>query len=233
MKVSFGKIMTGTPIGGRVATVANPLRCAVLISGAGSGMQALVKAQQHHGLSHTTSVVISNRSEAGGVQLAEELGVEVKLVLPPKGTENTRAAHEDLIMEILEQYDIEFVVLSGYMRLLSPHLLESWRGRVVNIHPSYLPHFPGAHAHRDVLVSGAKLTGCTVHMVDEGMDSGTILAQEIVPVLSGDDEVSLSNRVKVEEHRLYPRVLSWIAQGFVTMKSGKVHLDVPQVLHND
>ncbi|MDG1552497.1 MAG: formyltransferase family protein, partial [Candidatus Poseidonia sp.] len=106
-------------------------------------------------------------------------------------------------------------------------------GRIVNIHPSYLPHFPGAHAHRDVLASGARLTGCTVHMVDEGMDSGVVLAQETVPVLGSDDESSLSNRVKVEEHRLYPRVLSWIAQGFVTMKSGKVHLDVPQVPQDD
>ena len=225
--------MTGTPVGGRVATALNPLRCAVLISGAGSGMEALVKAQQNQGLSHTTSVVISNRSEAGGVQLAKSLGVDVELVLLPKDTDATRAAHEDLIMEILDKYDIEFVILSGYMRLLSPHLLESWGGRIVNIHPSYLPHFPGAHAHRDVLASGAKLTGCTVHMVDEGMDSGFVLAQEAVPVLSGDDETTLSNRVKVEEHRLYPQVLSWIAQGFVTMKSGKVHLDVPQLLHND
>ncbi|MDG1538615.1 MAG: phosphoribosylglycinamide formyltransferase [Candidatus Poseidonia sp.] len=225
--------MTGTPVGGRVATAANPLRCAVLISGSGSGMEAMVKAQQQHDLFHTTSVVISNRSEAGGIQLAKKLGVKVELVLPPNDAENTRTSHEDLIMQILQQYDIEFVVLSGYMRLLSPHILESWGGRIVNIHPSYLPHFPGAHAHRDVLASGARLTGCTVHMVDEGMDSGVVLAQETVPVLSSDDESSLSNRVKVEEHRLYPRVLSWIAQGFVTIKSGKVHLDVPQVPQND
>jgi phosphoribosylglycinamide formyltransferase-1 len=233
MKVSFGKIMTGTPVGGRVATAGNPLRCAVLISGAGSGMQALVKAQQQDNLLHQTSVVISNRSEAGGIQLAHQLGVEVELVLPSKDAENTRVAHEEAIMEVLERHDIEFVVLSGYMRLLSPHFLERWGGRIVNIHPSYLPHFPGAHAHRDVIASGAKLTGCTVHMVDEGMDTGAVLAQETVPVLNGDDEISLSNRVKVEEHRLYPQVLNWIAQGYVTMKSGRVHVDVPQSPQND
>ena len=225
--------MTGTPVGGRVATAGNPLRCAVLISGSGSGMQALVRAQQQDKLLHATSVVISNRSEAGGIQLAHQLGVAVELVLPSKDAENTRVAHEEALMEVLEQYDIEFVVLSGYMRLLSPHFLERWGGRIVNIHPSYLPHFPGAHAHRDVLASGAKLTGCTVHMVDEGMDSGAVLAQETVPVLKGDGETSLSNRVKVEEHRLYPQVLSWVAQGFVTMKSGIVHVDVPQSPQND
>ena len=170
--------MTGTPVGGRVATSDNPLRCAVLISGAGSGMQALVKAQQQDNLLHQTSVVISNRSEAGGIQLAHQLGVEVELVLPPKSTENTRVAHEQAIMEVLERHDIEFVVLSGYMRILSPNFLSRWGGRIVNIHPSYLPHFPGAHAHRDVIASGAKLTGCTVHMVDEGMDTGAVLAKK-------------------------------------------------------
>ncbi|MDG1552517.1 MAG: formyltransferase family protein, partial [Candidatus Poseidonia sp.] len=104
--------MTGTPVGGRVATAANPLRCAVLISGSGSGMEAMVKAQQQHDLFHTTSVVISNRSEAGGIQLAKKLGVKVELVLPPNDAENTRTSHEDLIMQIFQQYDIEFVVLS-------------------------------------------------------------------------------------------------------------------------
>ena len=225
--------MTGTPVGGRVAKADNPLRCAILIPGAGSGMQALVKAQQQDNLLHQTVVVLSNRSEAGGIQLAHQLGVEVEVVLPPKGAENTRVAHEQAIMEVLERHDIEFVVLSGYMRLLSPNFLSTWGGRIVNIHPSYLPHFPGAHAHRDVIASGAKLTGCTVHMVDEGMDTGAVLAQETVPVLNGDDEISLSNRVKVEEHRLYPQVLNWIAQGYVTMKSGIVHVDVPQSPQND
>lgn len=112
---------------------------------------------------------------------------------------------------------MELIVLAGYMRLLSPVMLERWGGRIVNIHPSLLPHFPGAHAHRDVLAAGATISGCTVHMVDEGMDTGAVLAQACVPVFQNDTEASLSERVKVEEHRLYPQVLTWIAEGRVVL----------------
>ena len=221
--------MRATPVGGRVATPASPLRCAVLISGGGSGMKALVASQQKLNPAHTTSVVISNRPEAGGIELAEALGINVEIVpVPTEVGASQRTMHEDAIMAVLEQHNIEFVVLSGYMRLLSPHILSAWAGRIVNIHPSYLPHFPGAHAHRDVLAASSPLTGCTVHMVDEGMDTGAIIAQSTVPVLRGDDEHSLSERVKVEEHRLYPQVLNWIAQGYVTIEDGTAHLDVPQ-----
>lgn len=223
--------MGGVPVGGRVATVATPLRCAVLISGSGSGMQALVKAQQEQNLRHTTAVVISNRPEAGGIKLAKKLGIDVEIIVPsPDEGMNLRTSHEDAIMEVLDRYNIEFVVLSGYMRLLSSHILASWGGRIVNIHPSYLPHFPGAHAHKDVLAAGVKLTGCTVHMVDEGMDTGPILAQATVPVLRGDDEQSLSERVKVEEHRLYPQVLTWLSKGYITVEQGQVHLEIPEAV---
>lgn len=228
MKAGFGENMSAMPVGGRVATPASPLRCAVLISGSGSGMQALVVSQQNAKRSHTTSVVISNRPDAGGIKLAQALGVDVEIVpLPTEAGAGQRTVHEDAIMAVLERHNVEFLVLCGYMRLFSPHILSKWGGRIVNIHPSYLPHFPGAHAHRDVLSSGAQLTGCTVHMVDEGMDTGPILAQTTVPVLRGDNEQTLSERVKIEEHRLYPRVLDWIAEGNVTIKDGTAHLDIP------
>ena len=209
----------------RVATPANPLRCAVLLSGSGSGMQALVEYQQGRGAAHRTAVVISNRVDAGGVERAQHLSIPVEVLPhPTPSTEGGRVVHESQIMDVLETYDVEWVVLSGYMRLLSPHFLQRWEGRIVNIHPSLLPKFPGAHAHRDVLASDVEVTGCTVHLGDEGMDTGQILAQAMVPVLAGDTEALLTQRVKVEEHRLYPEVLTWIAAGHLHREGGPMNV---------
>ena len=199
-----------------MASSTSPLRCAVFISGSGSGMEALVRAQNRHGLPHKTAVVVSNRSSVEGLARAEKLGIPTLVV--ERTSEDrllSREEHEAEVMKQLIPYDVEFIVLSGYMRLLSPTFLSAWEHRVVNIHPSLLPNFPGAHAHRDVLAAGVNLSGCTVHLVDEGMDTGAIIAQCPVPVFSDDDETSLSQRVKNEEHRLYPRVLTWIAEGRV------------------
>ena len=179
-------------------------------------MEAMIKAQRRLGLPHETSVVVSNRASVEGLERAEKLGVPTLVV--ERGTGEAALSREEHEMKLLDQlapYNVEFIVLSGYMRLLSPVFLAEWEHRVVNIHPSLLPNFPGAHAHRDVLAANARLSGCTVHLVDEGMDTGAILAQSPVPVFSDDDEHSLSQRVKTEEHRLYPRVLTWIAEGRV------------------
>lgn len=188
-------------------------------------MEALVLAQRTHHPLHQTVVVVSNRAEVKGVARAKRLGVPVEVVEQVNdGHRRSRAEHEEEILHRLEQYDVELIVLSGYMRLLSPTFLAAWQGRVVNIHPSLLPHFPGAHAHRDVLVSGTTVSGCTVHLVDEGMDTGAIIAQRIVPVFEEDDEATLSDRVKVEEHRLYPEVLTMIAEGRVLLKGTEVEV---------
>jgi phosphoribosylglycinamide formyltransferase-1 len=141
-----------------------------------------------------------------------------------EGQRRSREAHEEEILHRLKRYDVELIVLSGYMRLLSPTFLAAWQGRVINIHPSLLPHFPGALAHRDVLASGTAVSGCTVHLVDEGMDTGAIIAQRIVPVFAGDDEAALGARVKVEEHRLYPEVLTMVAEGRVVLKGTEVEV---------
>ena len=203
----------------RVATPEEPLRCAVLISGSGSGMEALVLAQRARGLRHRTVLVLSNRPDAPGLQRAEALDVPAEVVghRTAVGERMQREQHETAVLERLKAFDAEIVVLAGYMRLLSASFLERWGRPVINIHPSLLPHFPGAHAHRDVLASGTSLTGCTVHVVDEGMDTGALLAQACAPVFAGDDEAQLSRRVKVEEHRLYPEVLTWIAEGRVQL----------------
>ena len=203
-------------VGGRVASSTAPLRCAVFISGSGSGMEALVLAQRRFNLPHETAVVVSNHASVEGLKRAEKLGLPTVVVERSSGSRTlTREEHEAEVLEQLAPYDVEFIVLSGYMRLLSPVFLSQWEHRVVNIQTSLLQKFPGAHAHRDVLDANAKLSGCTVHLVDEGMDTGAILAQSLVHVFSDDDESSLGQRVKHEEHRLYPRVLTWIAEGRV------------------
>jgi len=197
-------------------------------------MEALVLAQRTCHPLHETVVVVSNRAEVEGVARATRLGVPVEVVEQAHdGHRRSRAEHEEEILHRLEQYDVELIVLSGYMRLLSPTFLGAWQGQVINIHPSLLPHFPGAHAHRDVLASGTAVSGCTVHLVDEGMDTGTIIAQRIVPVFAEDDEATLSNRVKVEEHRLYPEVLTMIAEGRVVLKGTEVEVRDGQGLRVD
>ena len=197
-------------------------------------MEALVLAQRTRHPLHQTVVVVSNRAEVEGVVRAKRLGVPVEVVEQAHdGHRRSRAEHEEEILHRLEQYDVELIVLSGYMRLLSPTFLAAWQGRVVNIHPSLLPHFPGAHAHRDVLVSGTTGSGCTGQLVDEGMDTGAIIAQRIVPVFAEDDEAALSERVKVEEHRLYPEVLTMVAEGRVILKGTEVEVRDGQGLRVD
>ena len=186
-------------------------------------MEALVQAQRTQNLLHQTVVVVANKSGIEGLERAQRLGVPTLVVEQNhEGRLRSREEHEAEILHQIADYNVEMVVLSGYMRLLSPLFLSDWANRVVNIHPSFLPHFPGAHAHRDVLASQTTITGCTVHLVDEGMDTGAILAQRPVPVFTDDDEATLGARVKVEEHRLYPQVLTWIAEGRVHLIDGVV-----------
>ena len=186
-------------------------------------MEALVQAQRTQNLLHQTVVVVANKSGIEGLERAQRLGVPTLVVEQNhEGRPRSREEHEAEILHQIADYNVEMVVLSGYMRLLSPLFLSDWANRVVNIHPSFLPHFPGAHAHRDVLASQTTITGCTVHLVDEGMDTGAILAQRPVPVFTDDDEATLGARVKVEEHRLYPQVLTWIAEGRVHLIDGVV-----------
>lgn len=127
--------------------------------------------------------------------------------------EKRRLDHESRIIERLEKYDVELIVLSGYMRLLSKNFVDRFYPRIVNIHPSLLPAFPGADAHAEVLKTGVKVSGCTVHLVDDGMDTGTILAQRRVPVFETDERSQLARRIQVEEHRLYPSVIDLICSG--------------------
>jgi phosphoribosylglycinamide formyltransferase-1 len=199
----------------RRGAVEDPLRLAVLISGSGSGMEALIRHQQNKDCLHVTNVVISDRADADGLSKAEALGVTAVAVPLPdiEDREERRLAHEREVSEVLSDYGVEAVILSGYMRLLTPSFVKPWAGRILNIHPSLLPEFPGAHAHRDVIAAGVEKSGCTVHFVDSGMDTGPIIAQAEVEISSDDDENSLAEKVKQKEHILYPSVIDMFSEG--------------------
>ncbi len=202
----------------RAGTEEDPVRLAVLISGGGSGLAALLRYQQTPRC-HRTVLVLADKVEAGGLQHGRGAGItSIGTPLPMQVEKSERrVAHERLVNAELEAADVELVVLSGYMRILTPWFVRRWKGRLVNIHPSLLPDFPGAHAHRDALAAGVNVTGCTVHLVDEGMDSGPILAQMEVEVRPDDDEGDLQERVKRVEHVLYPDVLDRLCSGLISL----------------
>ncbi len=203
----------------RAASLEDPMRIAVLISGGGSGLEALLRNQNDEQRCHRTVIVLSDREDAGGIVHGTSRGIPSKGIPIPNTppVSERRIAHERLIQDELESSGAELVVLSGYMRILTPWFVGIWKGRLVNIHPSLLPDFPGPHPHRDVLSAGINTTGCTVHLVDEGVDSGPILAQRTVPVYPDDDERSLQERVKKAEHVLYPEVLELLCSGGVSL----------------
>ena len=165
-------------------------------------------------------MVIADSENAGGLEHGRGAGITTMGIPLPKGRQSTqrRLAHESLILRQLKSSGVELVVLSGYMRILTPSFVSIWKGRLLNIHPSLLPDFPGAHAHRDALAAGVQTTGCTVHLVDEGVDSGPILAQREVPILPDDDEESLQDRVKKVEHSLYPEIIDLFCSGGVSLE---------------
>jgi phosphoribosylglycinamide formyltransferase 1 len=187
-------------------------RAAVLISGRGSNMAALIDAARQPSYPVEIALVLSNRPEAAGLALARDAGITARAIdHRPFGRD--RAAHEAEINTALAAAAIEIVCLAGYLRLLTPLLVGAWRGRMLNIHPSLLPAFPGLHTHARALAAGVKLHGCTVHLVTEQMDEGPILAQAAVPVLDGDTEDTLADRVLVQEHVIYPAALAAFASG--------------------
>lgn len=201
----------------RTGTPEDPLRLGVLISGSGSGMEALLLHQKSTACLHVTNVVISDRPDVAGLEKAQAHGVTSVVVPLPdvKDKGERRKLHEDEVNEVLVDYGVEAIILSGYMRILTPSFVRPWAGRLLNIHPSLLPDFPGAHAHRDAIAAGVSKSGCTVHFVDSGMDTGPIIAQEKVAVLPTDDEDSLAEKVKLKEHSLYPAVIDLLASGSV------------------
>jgi phosphoribosylglycinamide formyltransferase-1 len=199
----------------KVGTFDNPLRIAVFFSGSGTGMNALLNHQNNAKCIHKTVLCVTDKEDAGGIQYAErhDVPVLVETLDTSLPREERRREHEQRITKQLDEVDIDLIVLSGYMRLLSPDFVEKYFPKIINIHPSLLPAFPGKDAHTDVLASGVLVSGCTVHVVDAGMDTGPILAQRRVPVFSTDTRSQLAKRIQVEEHRLYPEVIDSICAG--------------------
>lgn len=187
-------------------------RVAVLISGRGSNMAALLDVARDPDYPAEIVLVVSNRPQAPGLALAAEAGLET-LPVDHRRFGKDRASHEAAIDAALRRAGVEIVCLAGYMRLLTPFFVRAWRGRMLNIHPSLLPAFPGLHTHERALTAGAKLHGCTVHLVTEAMDEGPILAQAAVPVLPDDDADRLAARVLAQEHVIYPLALRVFAEG--------------------
>lgn len=201
-------------------------RVGILISGRGSNMLSLVDAARGDDFPAEIAVVLSNREEAGGLSLARAAGIAAQAV-PHRAFGRDRAGHETALIAALDAAGVEVVCLAGYMRLFTPVMVGRYGGRMLNIHPSLLPSFPGVDTHARALAAGVKLHGCTVHLVTEGMDEGPILAQAAVPVLPGDSEAGLAARVLAQEHILYPLALRRFLGGGSSLPAADAHLRNP------
>ncbi len=207
------------------------IRIAVLASGSGSNLQALLDACAAGRIDGRVAVVACNVPGALALERARAAGVPTEL-LPSKGIAD-RAAYDAALVERLAAHRPDLVCLAGWMRLVTPGFLRAFgptpatRGcpRVMNVHPGLLPSFPGLHAQRQAVAYGARFAGATVHFVDEGTDTGPIIAQAVVPVLDGDDDAALARRILAEEHRLYPKAVSWFAAGRLALAGRRVTVD--------
>ena len=188
-------------------------KVAVLISGRGSNMEALVRAAKVEGCPFEIALVLANKPDAGGLATAAAEGIEA-LCVDQKPFGKDREAHERAIDAALRERGIEVIALAGYMRILTPFLVETWAGRMLNIHPSLLPAYPGLDTHARAIAAGETEAGCTVHLVTVGVDEGPILGQARVPILPGDDDHALSARVLAQEHKLYAATLAaYVTEG--------------------
>jgi phosphoribosylglycinamide formyltransferase-1 len=194
-------------------------RVGVLVSGRGSNLQALLDAARRGELGGEIAVVVSNVETASALDRARRASIPA-VFRDHRGQK--REAYDAELVEILRRHQVDLVCLAGFMRLLSPVFVRAFPGRIVNIHPALLPAFPGLHAQRQALEHGVKLSGATVHLVDEGLDSGPIVAQEAVAVASSDTEETLAARILEAEHRLYPRAVRALLEGRCRVEGRRV-----------
>jgi len=187
------------------------LRVGILASGRGSNLQALLDAGSRPDYPARVVVVVSDREDARALARARAAGVS-SLFVNPKD-HGDRAAYDAVLTKTLEHHEVDLVCLAGFMRILSPAFVRAWQGRLMNIHPSLLPAFPGLHAQRQALHHGVRIAGATVHFVDEGVDTGPIVLQAAVPVEATDTEETLAARILIEEHRIYPEAVRLFAEG--------------------
>ena len=194
----------------------------VLASGRGTNLQAIIEAIKEGKIEGRISIVISDNRDAFALKRAKQNNIETEYI-NFKSFKN-REDYDKEIMECLKEKDIDLVVLAGYMRILSPYFIRTYKNRIINIHPALLPSFPGLHAQRQAVEYGVKISGCTVHFVDEGIDSGPVILQKAVEVKDNDTEESLAERILKEEHQIYPRAIQLFCQGRLIIKGRKVFI---------
>lgn len=198
----------------------------ILISGRGSNMESLLAAVADGSLPVKVAAVLANRPDAKGLQTAAAQGVATRVVDHKQFAD--RVAFDAALAEAIDAFAPDLVVLAGFMRILSEGFVRRYEGRLINIHPSLLPAFPGLHTHRAALDEGVRIHGCTVHFVTPALDHGPVVVQAAVPVLDSDDEASLAARVLAQEHRVYPQAVRWFAEGRLRLAGQRVLLDAPQ-----
>jgi len=191
----------------------------ILLSGRGSNFEAIADSIQTGSLQAEIAIVISNRADAPGLESAKRRGLNARLI-PSKG--RVREEHDAAVVASLKEAQVDLVCMAGYMRLLSPDFIRAFPNRILNIHPSLLPAFPGMEAQKQALEYGVKVSGCTVHFVDEHLDHGPIILQKTVPVLDGDDAHSLSARILEQEHKAYSEAIALVLSGEVEVQDRKV-----------
>lgn len=196
------------------------LRLGVLASGRGSNLQAIINASEAGKIDALVAIVISDVAAARALERAGQHGIEAAFIDP--SLHHTPEEFDAAVIDLLRKHEVGLVCLAGFMRLLSPHFILEYRNRVMNIHPAVLPAFPGLHAQRQALRYGAKVSGCTVHFVDEGVDTGPIIIQAVVPVLDEDTEESLSTRILTYEHQVYPQAIQLFAEGRLEIRGRRV-----------
>jgi phosphoribosylglycinamide formyltransferase-1 len=191
------------------------LNLGILISGRGSNMESILKSIKTKKIPINPAVVISNKIDAKGLAIAKKMGVNVEVV-ESKNFKGTRAEFDEKIIKILVKYGVTprngLVCLAGFMRIISPEFVKKYKNKIINIHPALLPAFPGLNSQKQALDYGAKYSGCTVHFVDAGMDTGAVIIQAIVEIKNKDTEKSLSKKILKEEHRIYPQAVSLFAR---------------------
>ena len=204
----------------------NTLRLAVLASGRGSNLQAIIDAIEGGSLKATIAVVVSNKQEAQALERACRHGLPAEFVDPKPctGLPDSREAYDRAILDVLRKYRVDLVLLAGYMKIVTPVLVQAFPNCMMNIHPSLLPAFPGLRVQQKALDWGVKITGCTVHFVTEGVDEGPIIIQASVPVLEGDTADTLAERILKEEHRIYPLAVHLFTQNRLQVVGRHVHI---------
>ncbi|MEK0327681.1 MAG: phosphoribosylglycinamide formyltransferase [Nitrosopumilus sp.] len=188
---------------------------AILISGRGSNMEAILKSIKKKKIPINPKVVISNKPDARGLKIAQKLGVKTE-VIKSVGLKGDRWEYDKKIVSVLTKYDVTpkngLICLAGFMRIISPQFIRKYKNRIMNIHPALLPSFPGLHAQKQALMYGAKYSGCTIHFVDDGVDTGPVIIQAVVKVNYNDTEKTLSKRILVKEHQMYPEAIRLFAE---------------------